>query len=251
MRIAVAGATGVVGRLVVEEIRRREHEPVTVARSLGVDVLSGQGLAEALTGVDVVIDVLSTETMYAAKAIEFFATTSAHLLRAGHEAGVRHHVALSIVGIDRVPLGYYQGKLRQEEVVAAGPVPWTILRATQFHEFALQRLDAVRDRLVAFVPSMLSQPIAAVEVAAALVALAAGSPAGASPDLAGPEPRQMVPMARAIARADRRRQLVLPIRIPGSAGRAMREGALLPQADGPRGRETFEAWLARTFPDHR
>ena len=117
-----------------------------------------------------VIDVLSTNAMTAGKAIGFFETTSTNLLRAEQEAGVRHHVALSIVGIDRVPSGYYQGKLRQEEVVAAGPVPWTILRATQFHEFALQRLDVVRDRLIALVPSMLSQPIAAVEVAEALVA---------------------------------------------------------------------------------
>ena len=208
--------------------------------------VTGEGLAEALRGVDVVIDVLSTNVMTAGKAIDFFETTSTNLLRAEQEAGVRHHVALSIVGIDRVPSGYYQGKLRQEEVVAAGPVPWTILRATQFHEFALQRLDVVRDRLIALVPSMLSQPIAAVEVAEALVAHAIRDPAGRTPDLAGPEPRQMVSMARALAHATKRRQLVLPLHVPGAAGRAMREGGLLPDTDGPRGRETFEEWLART-----
>lgn len=246
MRIAVAGATGVVGRLVVEEVRRTAHQPVSVARSLGVDVVSGKGLAEALVGVDAVIDVLSTNTLSASTSVEFFETTSTHLLRAEEKAGVRHHVALSIVGIDEVPSGYYQGKVRQEAVVEAGPVPWTILRATQFHEFALQRLDAMKDRLIALVPSMLSQPIAAVEVAEALVEQATATPAGRTPDLAGPEPQQMVPMARAIARALKRRQLVLPLHVPGAAGKAMREGALLPTTDGSRGLETFDQWLVRT-----
>src|SRR5690242_3034349 len=110
VRIAVPGATGVVGRHVVEEVRRTGHEPVAMARSLGVDVMTGNGLAAALRGTDAVIDVLSVGTMSAAKATDFFGTTSANLLRAEQEAGVRHHVALSIVGIDLVPLGYYQGK---------------------------------------------------------------------------------------------------------------------------------------------
>jgi uncharacterized protein YbjT (DUF2867 family) len=245
VRIAVAGATGVVGRYVVEEVRRTGHEAVPLARSLDVDVLTGEGLTQALYDVDAVVDVLSTKAMTPGKAADFFETTSANLLQAERAAGVRHHVALSIVGIDRVPSGYYHAKLRQEGVVAEGPVPWTILRATQFHEFAQQRLDLFTDKLFAFVPSMLTQPIAAEEVAEALVAYATGSPAGRTPDLAGPEQRQLVPMARTIARARKRWQLVLPLHVPGVAGRAFREGALLPEADGPRGRETFDEWFAR------
>jgi uncharacterized protein YbjT (DUF2867 family) len=243
VRIAVAGATGVVGRHVVEEVRRGGHEVVPLARSVGVDVHSGHGLAEALTGVEVVIDVLSTRTRVAAQAIEFFETTSNNLLRAGHEAGVRHHVALSIVGIDQVPSGYYEGKLRQEAVVAEGPVPWTILRATQFHEFAQQQLDLFSDRLIALVQNRLTQPIAAVEVAEALLALALDAPRGRTPDLAGPEPRMLLPMARAVSRALKRRQLVLPLHIPAPTRQAIRDGGLLPEAEGPRGRQTFEEWL--------
>ena len=251
MRIAVAGATGVVGRHVVEEVRRTGHEPVPLARSLGTDVSTGDGLVEALRGVDVVVDVLSTKTMSADKAIEFFETTSRHLLRAEHEAGVRHHVLLSIVGIDRVPSGYYEGKLHQEAVVAAGQVPWTILRTTQFHEFAQQQLAMFSDKLIALVQNRLTQPIAAIEVAEALVARATSTPAGRAPDLAGPEQRMMLPMARAVARAMRTRQLVLPLRIGSPARQAIRDGGLLPQQEGPRGRETFDGWLARTFPGRR
>jgi uncharacterized protein YbjT (DUF2867 family) len=248
VRIAVAGATGVVGRLVAEEVRRGGHDVVPLARSAGVDVFTGAGLSEALVGVDSVVDVLSTRTGSAARATEFFETTSTHLLQAGHEAGVRHHVALSIVGIDRVPSGYYEGKLRQEAVVAEGPVPWTILRATQFHEFAEQQLDLFADRLIALVQNRLTQPIAAVEVAEALVDLATGTPRGRTPDLAGPEQKMMLPMARAVSRALKRRQLVLPLHIANPARQAIRDGGLLPQTDGPRGRETFDAWLARSFP---
>lgn len=250
MRIAVAGATGVVGKHVVEEVRRTGHEPVSLARSLGVDVVSGKGLDEALVGVDVVIDVLNAQAQKATKAIAFFEGTSTQLLRAEQVAGVRHHVALSIVGVDAVPLGYYQGKVRQEEVVAAGQVPWTIQRATQFHEFAGQLLDAFGPRLIAIVPSIVSQPIAASEVAEVLVAHAVAGPSGRTPDLAGPERRQMVPMARAIARASHRRQLVIPLHVPGAAGKAMRSGGLIPSTDGPRGHVTFDEWLAREFPQH-
>jgi uncharacterized protein YbjT (DUF2867 family) len=247
VRIAVAGATGVVGRHVAEEVRRTGHESVPLARSLGIDVSTGEGLVDALAGVDVVVDVLSTKAMAAAKAIRFFETTSRNLLRAEQQVGVRHHLLLSIVGIDKVPSGYYEGKLRQEAVVAEGPVPWTILRATQFHEFAQQQLDLFSDKLIALVQNRLTQPVAAVEVAEHLVALATEEPTGRTPDLAGPEQRMMLPMARAVARALKTRQLVLPLRIGSAARQAIRDGALLPQTGGPRGRETFDAWLARTL----
>ena len=228
MQVAVAGATGVVGRHVVEELGRRGHRVVPVARSLGVDVLHGDALVDTLADTEAVIDVLSTRESNEKKAAAFFETTSTNLLRAEQRVGVRHHVALSIVGVDDVPFGYYRAKVRQEAVVAGGPVPWTILRATQFHEFAGQLLDRFGSRLIALIPSMLSQPVAAVEVARALVERAEAGPSGRTPDLAGPEQRTMPPMARAISRATHRQQLVLPLHVPGAAGRAMRAGALLP-----------------------
>ena len=243
MRIAVAGATGVVGTYVVEESRRRGHDVVPLARSLGVDIASGDGLDAALAGVDVVIDVLST-TSGGDKARDFYERTTTNLLRAEELAGVGHHLALSIVGIDGVPFAYYRAKVRQEELVEAGPVPWTILRATQFHEFAGQVLDRMGNRVVAPVPRMLSQPIAAVEVAAALVDRAEAGPGGRVLELAGPEQRQMGDLMRKTARARGGGVLVLPVPVPGAFGRAMRDGTLTPKTDGPRGTLTFEEWLA-------
>jgi len=244
MRIAVAGATGVVGRKIVTVARDRGHEVVELARSVGVDLTAGAGLAERLAGVEAVIDASNNTTQKQAAAEEFFGSVTRNLLAAEQQARVGHHVALSIVGIDDVPLGYYQGKRLQERLVAEGDVPWSILRATQFHEFAAQVLHFARIGPISLVPRMLSQPVAAVEVAEALVDLAEAGPSGRVPDLAGPEPLQMVDAARQAARSGGRRRWVVPVWLPG-AGTGMRSGALLPQTDGPRGRQTFEEWLAR------
>ncbi|WP_309647176.1 3-beta hydroxysteroid dehydrogenase [Nocardioides sp.] len=244
MRIAVAGVTGVVGSYVGQVAQQRGHEVVGLARSLGVDLTTGAGLAERLVGVDAVVDVTSIATQRRRAAEAFFGGVTHTLLEAEHGAGVAHHVALSIVGVDRVPAGYYQGKLLQEQVVAAGAVPWSILRATQFHEFAQQVLGFVRLGPLSLVPRMLSQPVAAVEVAQALVDLVEAGPAGRAADLAGPEVHQMADLARRVSRAQGTRRRVVPVRLPGAAGAAMRDGGLLPVADGPRGDLTFDAWLA-------
>jgi uncharacterized protein YbjT (DUF2867 family) len=241
-RIAVAGGTGMVGRHVVDRIRALGHEPVVLARSTGVDVVAGTGLSEALTGVETVIDVTNVTTVARSAAVAFFETATAHLLAAEQEVGVRHHVLLSIVGIDRVDFGYYLGKRRQEEVALAGPVPVSILRATQFHEFAGQLLD--RGGPIAVVPVMLSQPIAADEVAGALVDLALTEPTGLAPELAGPEQHQMPDLVRRVRDARGSRRPVLSLRVPGRVGAAMAHGGLLPRDDGPRGRQTFAEWLA-------
>jgi len=150
MRIAVAGGTGVVGRRVVETLTQQGHEPVVLARSLGVDVATGAGLSDALAGATAVIDVSNAATLRRRTSVQFFTNSSTNLLAAGERAGVQHHVALSIVGIDRVDTGYYAGKRRQEDVVLAGPLPASVLRATQFHEFAGQLLSRTPGR---FAPS--------------------------------------------------------------------------------------------------
>jgi uncharacterized protein YbjT (DUF2867 family) len=180
MKIAVAGGTGTAGRFVTGCVREAGHEPVVLARSAGVDLTTGAGLAGALRDVAVVIDVTNVTTLSRARSVAFFGTVTGQLLAAGKRAGVRHHVALSVVGADPVRTGYYLGKLRQEELVLAGTVPGTVLRATQFHEFAGQLL-ALSKGPVAFVPRMLSQPVAAREVAAELVRLALGARPGARP----------------------------------------------------------------------
>jgi uncharacterized protein YbjT (DUF2867 family) len=245
MKIAVAGGTGAVGRHVVDRLRGAGHEPVVLTRSAGHDLRSGVGLAEALAGVGAVIDVASVDTQSASTSREFFGTATRNLLAAEAAAGVGHHVALSIVGTDRAPEGYYAGKLLQEQLVEAGPVPWTILRATQFFEFAGQILGKTTFGPIALVPTMRSQPIAADEVAARLVELAADAPAGRARDLAGPREERMADLARRWLAASGRKTRVLEFPLPGGFGRAMRAGALLPvPGSADLGTRSFDEWLA-------
>jgi uncharacterized protein YbjT (DUF2867 family) len=244
MRIAVAGGTGAVGRHVVEVARERGHEVAVLARSQGVDLTTGAGLD--LAGVDAVIDVSSVQTLSAAESTRFFTAATRTLLAAGQSAGVRHHLALSIVGTDAAPFGYYAGKLAQERLVADSPVPWTILRATQFHEFVGQLLTRMRRGPVALVPVMRFQPIAAREVAGRLVDLAESEPTGRAPDLAGPQAEQLAGLVRRWVRATGARARVLAVPLPGGLGRAMRDGALLPGAGARLGTQTFDDWLAES-----
>ncbi|GAA1924951.1 SDR family oxidoreductase [Nocardioides marmoribigeumensis] len=243
MRIAVAGGTGVVGAYVVAEAEARGHETVVLTRSTGVDLTTGVGLADHLAAVDAVVDVTSTREQQRAKAEAFFGTVTRNLLGAGAEVGVGHHVALSIIGIDQVPSGYYQGKLLQERLVEDGRVPWSILRASQFHEFAEQALGFVTVGRLSLVPRMTTQPIAAREVAQALVDLVEAGPRGRVPDLAGPEVRELVELSRLVNRERHLGRRVVGIRVPGAWGRGMRSGDLTPADDGPRGTQTFEEWL--------
>ena len=138
MRIAVAGGTGLVGRHVVKELREAGHEPVLLTRSHGVDVTTGAGLDAALVGVESIVDVTNVTTTSRKRSTAFFEASCRQLMSSAERAGVRHLVALSVVGSDRVDFGYYYGKRRQEELVLNGPVPASVLRATQFHEFAEQ-----------------------------------------------------------------------------------------------------------------
>jgi uncharacterized protein YbjT (DUF2867 family) len=241
-KVAVAGGTGFAGRWVTERIRDAGGDPVVLARSTGFDLTTGDGLDEALRGVSTVIDVTNTLAFSARKSVAFFEAVTRNLLAAAQRAGVAHFVALSIVGIDRVPLGYYAGKVRQEELVLSGPVPCSVLRATQFHEFADRTLRQQPGPFT-LVPKMLCQPIAAREVAGALVELAAGAPAGRVPDIAGPQQHTMADMVRRLARARGARRLVIPFRVPGAAGKAALSGGLVPDQAGPRGVVTFDEWL--------
>ena len=243
MKIAVAGGTGTVGRHVTELVGRGGHESVVLTRSTGLDLRTGTGLVDALAGVDAVIDVVGIATLSAAASSRFFAATTANLLRAEEGAGVRHHVALSIVNASRVSAGYYAGKTVQEDTVTAGAVPWTLLRATQFHEFASQTLQRSSRAGLALVPVMRTQPVAAREVAERLVELAVGSPRGHVPDLGGPREEHLIDMVRAFATASRSRTRVIQFRLPGRMGSAMRDGSLLPAGTAERGTQSFAEWL--------
>ncbi|BBZ21905.1 SDR family oxidoreductase [Mycolicibacter hiberniae] len=250
MKIAVAGGTGKTGRKVVEHLHSQGHQPVILARAHGVDLLENTGLDAALEGVETVIDVSDFAAVNAKKARASFGTATANLLAAAQQNGVRHHVVLSIVGVDRVGTGYYQGKLHQEELVKAGPIAWTILRATQFHEFADQVLSQVPGP-VALVPRMQSQPIAVSEVAVHLCELAVGAPQQMAPEIAGPRVESVVDMARQLVRHRGRHRPMIPLPVPGAAGKAMAHGGLLPTGPGPRGRQTYAEWLAALTPEER
>ena len=244
MRVAVAGATGAVGRHVVAVAERRGHQVVGLCRAAGVDLTSGEGLAERIEGAEAVVDVSGTRTQRRGRARELFGAVTDHLLDAGAAAGVGHHVALSIVGLDRIHTGYHAGKVHQEHLVSTGPLQWTILRATQCHELAEQALGFATVGPLSVVPRMRVRPVAAREVAEALVGLVESGPCGRAAELAGPAEHKLVDLARRVTRARGLGRRVVGIPLPGAAGRAMRTGALLP-ADGLRGVVTFEQWLAQ------
>jgi uncharacterized protein YbjT (DUF2867 family) len=250
MRVVVAGGTGLVGRLVVPELSDAGHVPVVLSRTTGVDLTTGAGLDVALAGVDVVIDVSNVVTLKKKSSIAFFEASTTNLLEAGARTGVRHHVVLSIVGIDLVDFGYYFGKRRQEELVLGSGRPVSVLRSTQFHEFADQLFDRAAGP-IAVIPRMHVQPVAAREVARALVAVATGPPAGMLPDFGGPQQRELADLVRAVRTAHGSKKRVLTVQLPGVAGRAMATGALLPKGPGPRGHQTFDEWLASGLPVNR
>lgn len=245
MRIAVAGGTGVVGSHTVAAVRAAGHEPVVLARSVGVDLVSGRGLGDALAGVDVVIDASNITTMSRKAAEEFFAATTSNLVTYGAEAGVKHLVVLSIVGIDDVGLGYYYGKRKQEQVAFDGSLPVTVLRATQFHEFPGQFIDRSSGPVMV-VPKWRTQPVAASEVAEHLVELALGEPIGQAREFAGPEALDMANLVRRVLKRRGQRRLVVSARLPGKLGRELARGALTPSAPGPRGVQRFDDWLTTT-----
>lgn len=244
MRIAVAGGTGTVGREIVAAARARGHEAVVIARSAGVDLLTGAGLDAALTGADAVIDAAGVGTLDAAEATAFFRGTAETLLAAAGRARIRHVVLLSIVGVDRNPHGYYAGKVAQEDVYARSGVPWTIVRATQFHEFAGQIAPQARFGPVQLAPRARTQPIAAAEVAAHLVAVAEGDARGRATDIAGPREEALSDMIRAWVRHEGRRGPVFAVSLPGAQMRGMRAGLALPGPQALRLGPTFGDWLA-------
>ncbi len=242
MRIAVAGGTGLVGSRTVAALGEAGHEAVVLARSRGTDLTTGAGLDAALVGVEAVIDVSNVATLRGSRATAFFEAAGGHLSAAAARAGVRHLVTLSIVGVDRVPLGYYRAKLRQEQLALRGPVPATVLRSAQFHEFAEQFLAG-----------------------AAPVAWCRGcwcsrwrrprwprrwpGSRGAGP---GPRPRPGRTAAGAArghgaAPSRRPRDEATGGRALGAGARAAprRGGALLPQHPGPRGQQSYAEWLTR------
>jgi uncharacterized protein YbjT (DUF2867 family) len=245
MRVAVAGATGRIGSLTIAALERDGHEAVPISRSRGVDVLTGAGLDDALADVNAVVDVTSTEAMAESEAVGFFTTATRNLLAAEQRAGVTHHVALSIVGVSKVPgNAHYAGKRAQEAAVEAGPVPWTIVPATQFHDFAGMVAGWTENDGAAPIAPLLVQPIAPADVADILARVAAGRPQGRHRGIAGPDTQDLVDMARRTYAARGHHIRLIPTWQNGIFDVSMAGEVLLPAPDAELAPTTFEDWLA-------
>ncbi|WKU49034.1 SDR family oxidoreductase [Streptomyces sp. VNUA116] len=187
MKFAVIGGTGLIGSQVVKNLNAAGHEAVPHSQSTGVDVISGQGLNEAVAGADALVNLTNSPTFDEAS-LTFFQTSMDNLLAAGQKGGIRHFVILSIVGVDQVPeLDYYRAKALQEDILTAGPVPYSIVRATQFMEFMDAVLSWTADGDTVRLPATPIQPIAAKDVAEAVAEVAAGAPLNGIHNIAGPE----------------------------------------------------------------
>jgi uncharacterized protein YbjT (DUF2867 family) len=188
MKIVVIGGTGRVGSNVVRRLGAQGHDAVAASPDTGVDTITGKGLAEVMTGADVVVDVANAPAWDDDAVMDFFTTSTRNQMAAGREAGVRHHLAVSIVGCDRLPdSGYLRAKVAEEEAVEAGGVPYTILRSTQFFEFLPSTVEAGAEGDTVRVPTGLMQLVAADDVAATVADLATSSPVGGIVELGGPE----------------------------------------------------------------
>jgi uncharacterized protein YbjT (DUF2867 family) len=244
MRIAIAGATGRIGQLTAAVLESAGHQVVPVSRKDGVDAYTGAGLDDALRGAGAVIDVTNTPSADEAEVVDFFGTITSNLLAAGERAGVRHHVLLSIVGIDHGQrVTHYAGKREQERLVSAGPVPWSIVRATQFHDFAAMVAGWTEQDGTATIAPLLVQPIAPADVADALADVATGAPLRATIDIAGPRTEDLVDMARRTFGA-RGQDITLVPTWRGVLGPDMAGEVLLPGGGARLGPTTFDDWLA-------
>jgi uncharacterized protein YbjT (DUF2867 family) len=242
MRIAVAGATGRVGRHVVDVLNEGGHDVVRMSRATGVDVVSGDGLADALTGADVIIDTATGPSPDEQAASEFFLASTKNLQEQGERAGVKRIVVVSIVNTDRLPGGYSVAKVKHEQAMLAGPVPVKILRATQFHEFVEELVNWGRQGDVSYVPRLRTQLVAARNVAEELAALAIDSePAtGQTTDIGGPRPERLPDVARLLVQSNGN-----GLRIEEADDWVANESDLaLPGPNAKLVGPTFEEWLA-------
>jgi len=244
MRIVVIGGTGLIGSKLVVALANQGHEVFAASPQSGVDTLTGEGLDEAVEGADVVVDVTNSPSFEADEVPAFFETSTANLLEAEFGAGVSHHIALSIVGTERLSeSGYFRGKIAQENLIKDSAVPYTIVRATQFFEF----IDGIAARATranaVHLPPVLFQPIAAHEVVAFIVRTSVGPPVNGVTAVAGPRPHRLDELVREYlnARGDPRQVVTDPKALYSDA--RLSERTLLPDDDATPGVIRFEDWL--------
>ena len=247
MKIVVIGGTGLIGSKVASNLRQKGHEIVAAAPSTGVNTITGAGLAEALAGAQIVIDVANAPDFSDEAVMTFFNTSGRNLMTAEKSAGVRHHIALSVVGADRLPdSGYLRAKLAQEELIKASGTPYTIVRATQFFEFLSAIAQSSGDgQTVRLSPAYL-QPVASDDVAAFVAKAATMAPANGIFELAGPERIGLDDLVRRYFAAKHDTRKVLTDIHARYFGAELNDKSLTPSGDKPHiGATSFETWLAQ------
>jgi uncharacterized protein YbjT (DUF2867 family) len=247
MKIAVIGGTGLIGTKLVNNLRQRGQEVVAASPSTGVNTFTGEGLAEALKGAQVVVDVANAPSWEDKAVMEFFQTAGRNLLAAERAAGVRHHVALSIVGADRLPAsGYLRAKVAQENLIRASGTPFTIVRSTQFFEFAKGIVQSATEGQTVRLSPALFQPIAADDVAAALTDVALAEPLNGTIEIAGPEPIRMEEFARRFLSASRDPRKVTADVHAHYFGAELNDQSLTPGDKARLGQTSYADWLSHS-----
>lgn len=247
MKVVVIGGSGLIGSRLVEKLGEAGHEPLAASPASGVDTLTGEGLAEALEDARVVVDVSNAPAWSDEEVLAFFQTSTRNLLAAEVAADVSHHVALSVVGTDRLPAsGSFRAKLAQEDAIKAATIPYTIVRATQFFELIGRIADSNTDGQTVRVPPVLVQPEAADDVAAALAVAAVGAPVNGTVELAGPERFRLDELTRRVldANGDARRVTADPR--ARYFGATLEDRSLLPGEDASITPTHFQDWLNQT-----
>jgi uncharacterized protein YbjT (DUF2867 family) len=246
MKVVVVGGTGLIGSKVVEKLNAHGHEAVAASPNTGVNTLTGEGLAEVLEGASVVVDVSNSPSFADEDVMNFFRTATANLLKAEAEAGVAHHVALSVVGTDRLQAsGYFRAKQAQEDLITASDIPYSIVHATQFFEFAKGLADGMTDGGTVRLPDAKIQPMVSDDVAAAVARTAVGTPVGGITEVAGPEAFQLDDFIRmGLTAKDDPREIVTD---PHSTywGAELEENTLLPGTGAQITETRFADWLAQ------
>lgn len=245
MKIVVIGGSGLIGGKLVPILQGQGHEVLVASRSSGVNALTGEGLAGAMAGANVVVDVSNSPSWTDAEVMEFFDKSTRNLLTAEKVAGVGHHVAVSVVGADRMPeSGYMRAKLHQEKLVQAGGVPYTIIQATQFFEFLGWIADSGKEGDTIRLPSAPMQPLAAADVATAIADVAVGSPMNATIELAGPEAMSIAGFVERYLRANGDQRTVIADPSANYSGAVLDERGIAPGANPRLGPTRFDDWFA-------
>ncbi|MBQ1033715.1 SDR family oxidoreductase [Micromonospora sp. C97] len=234
MKIVVIGGSGLIGSKVVDRLGAQGHEAVAASPKTGVNTLTGEGVADALAGAEVVVDTSNSPSFEDAAVLEFFETSTRTLLAAASDAGVNHYVALSIVGSDRIPdSGYMRAKVAQEKLIVASGIPYSVVHATQFFEFLQGIIDAATDGDTVHLAPVLIQPMAADDVAAAVTEVALGAPTNSVVEVAGPEQFQLDELGRSLLADQQDRRTVVADPDARYFGARLNERSLVP-ADGAR-----------------